>query len=49
MEDQHTREFFAKLCREEEEIEILNMLLSGMSSKEIIEKYLEKYGNIKHD
>jgi len=49
MEDKHTRDFFAKLCKDEEEIEILNMLLSGISSKEIIEKYLDKDGNNQHD
>ena len=45
MEDQHTKDFFIGLCGDEEETFILEMLLSGMKSEEIIEKYLETYGD----
>jgi hypothetical protein len=45
MEDQHTKDFFLGLCKDEEEKFILEMLLSGMKSEDIIEKYLETYGD----
>lgn len=47
--DKDYLEFFSELINNSEEIEIVNLILSGMSSEEIIKKFILSLGDSKDD
>lgn len=47
--DQDYLEFFSELISDPDEIEIVNLILSGLSSEEIIKKFLSSLEEVKDD